>query len=175
MHITSPAPEKADFGSANVTLMRSEYHHPGPLRVPGSELGDKRAKDHRPLQKSLRRSSSTPVLAPSVRSNFVYKAQRYASKAPWALEGRKPARLDLSLWRSKKSSQVTTMEHLEVEKPASFPRLSIVRILCPSHAEGDRLTSYSKEAFSPRDSNCTCRYEWNRMQGWEGHRTFISK
>lgn len=149
MHITSPAPEKADFGSANVTLVRSKSHHPGLLRVLGTELGDKKAKDYRPSQKSLRRSSSTPALAPSIRSDIVYKAQKYASKAPWALERRRPARLDLSLWRSKKSSQVTTMETLAVEKPASVPSLSIVRILYPPHDEGDRLTPTRKKLSLP--------------------------
>lgn len=116
--ITSATPRVTVFGETVPPQRRAKSQDPGLLRVPNREIGDKRATDTRALQGLLRRSPSTPDLI-----------QKYAAKAPWALEGKGPARLDLSLWRSKKSqlpTEILTAEHISTSK--TTPKQSIVTV-----------------------------------------------
>ena len=127
--VTSATPRRGDFGKVEVPRRRANSQDPGFLRVPRTELGEKRAKDSRASQRSrlLQRSPSMPVLAQVIRQDSMEKGAKFASKAPWALEGKGPQRLDLSLWRSRKSrlsTKTLTIDSVsteEVNKCASTP------------------------------------------------------
>jgi hypothetical protein len=119
--VTSATPRVAIFGGPITRKRRAKSQDPGLLRVPNREIGDKRARDSRALQGLLRRSPSTPALA-----------QKYAAKAPWALEGKGPAKLDLSLWRSKKTrlpTETLTAEHVSTDETRkTTPKQNIVTV-----------------------------------------------
>lgn len=101
--ISSATPRVAAFGRTTVPKRRATSQDPGLLKAPKREIGDTKAIDPRASQRSLQRSPSMPALAQCVQSDRSERTHKYAAKAPWALEGKGPARLDLSLWRSKKT------------------------------------------------------------------------